>query len=117
MTNNATIAAGSDAPVESIDPKLGLYSAISRQDHSGHPVGGWRPQERMTNAEAIAAFTKHAAWAGFRENDLGQIKKGFLADLTIFDLDPMTTPAQTLLESQVQMTIVAGKIEYENQTP
>ena len=117
MTANATIAAGSDAPVESIDPRLGLYSAVSRQDHAGLPAGGWRPQERMTGAEAIAAFTKNAAWAGFRENDLGQIREGFLADLTVFDIDPVNAPAEALLKAQVQMTIVAGKIAYTIQTP
>jgi len=113
MTANATIAAGSDAPVESIEPKLGLYAAITRQDKVGHPEKGWRPAERMTPHEAVASFTKHAAWASFREKDLGQIRKGFLADMTVLDVNPLVDSSTSLRDANIEMTIINGEIVYE----
>ena len=58
MTSNATIATGSDAPVESIEPLLGLYAAITRQDVHGKPGAGWFPEQSMTITEALTAFER-----------------------------------------------------------
>ena len=66
----------------------------------------------MSGAEAVAAFTKNAAWSAFREDDLGQIKPGYVADFTVFDLDPIKASANKLLEAKVEMTVVGGRTEY-----
>jgi hypothetical protein len=66
--SGARLALGSDFPVESVDPRLGLHSATTRTDGEGHPVGGWLPQEKLTAWEALRGFTRDAAWAGFAED-------------------------------------------------
>jgi predicted amidohydrolase YtcJ len=113
LTNNATIAAGSDAPVENIAPKFGLYAAMTRQDISGNPKGGWYPDQIMNAHEAVAAFTKNAAYAAFRESEIGVIKAGNLADLSVLNIDPFNDEAMKLLGDIIEMTIVNGKIVYE----
>ena len=70
------IALGSDFPVESPDPRLGLYAAVTRQDLTGFPPGGWMASQRLTPAEALRGFTSDAAWAGFMEREVGRLEPG-----------------------------------------
>ena len=63
----ARLACGSDFPVESANPFFGIYAAVTRPDQEGWPEGGWRPEERMTREEALACFTRDAAWAAGME--------------------------------------------------
>jgi len=113
LTANATIAAGSDAPVERIEPKFGLYSAMTRQDTKGWPEGGWYSGQAMTASEAVASFTKNAAFAAFRESELGQIKVGYLADLTVLNTNPFEDKPKGLLGDIIELTIVNGKIRFQ----
>ena len=82
------LAFGSDAPVEDHAPMWGIWAAVTRQDRKGHPEGGWLPTQRMTAVEAIFAFTGGAAYAVHREDDLGRLKPGYFADLTLLSEDP-----------------------------
>jgi predicted amidohydrolase YtcJ len=107
------IAAGSDAPVESIDPLPGLYAAVTRQDASGRPDGGWHPEQRLTRSEALRAFTSWAAYSSFTEKDLGTLEPGKLGDLTVFDRDVVRCEPRELLEAHPVMTVVGGEIVYE----
>ncbi len=75
------LAFGSDFPVESPDPFPGLSAAISRQDPSGEPKGGWRPQERVSLGQAIHGFTTGAAYAGFAETRMGGLDSGQMGGL------------------------------------
>jgi predicted amidohydrolase YtcJ len=104
-------AAGSDFPVEEVSPLFGIYAAVTRQDTSGAPAGGWYPMQRMTLDEAISAFTYDAAYAGFAEATRGRIAVGRLADLTV--LDGALAADRSLLERKVALTIVGGEIVYE----
>jgi predicted amidohydrolase YtcJ len=101
LASGATIAAGSDAPVEEVSPLLGIYAAVSRRDRSGAPAGGWMPEQRMTRLEALAAFTRGAAYASFREAEAGRIAR-----------DPLAVPEDELPRLQVMLTIVAGTVEF-----
>lgn len=105
---------GSDFPVEQVNPLLGIYAAVTRQDGSGNPEGGWHPEQRMTMAEAIRGFTIWAAYAAFREDVLGSIETGKLADFTILDTDILTEKPKKLLTTKVLYTIVGGKIRYRS---
>lgn len=105
------LASGSDFPVEEVSPLLGIYAAVTRQDASGAPAGGWYPAQRMTLEEAIASFTYGAAYASFQEASLGRIAAGRIADLTVLD-GPLAAD-RTLLERKVAMTIVGGELVYE----
>jgi len=109
----ARIALGSDFPVEAVNPMFGLYAAVTRQDQSGEPAGGWMPGERLTITEAIRGFTADAAWAAFEETSRGTIEPGKLADLTIVDSNPLETPPAELFRIPVRMTIVGGEVVYE----
>ncbi|MGH2901357.1 MAG: amidohydrolase, partial [Solirubrobacteraceae bacterium] len=73
LENHIPFAAGSDFPVEQVSPILGLYSAVTRQDGKGMPAGGWYPAQRMTLEEAVAAFTRGAAYAEFAEDARGML--------------------------------------------
>jgi predicted amidohydrolase YtcJ len=106
----ARLAGGSDFPVESENPLLGFYAAITRQDLRGEPAGGWRSSERLTRREALALFTSDAAWAAFEEKSRGKIAPGFAADLTVFRGDPMTAPEREIPGIATVMTIVNGRI-------
>ncbi len=106
------IPGGSDAPVESIDPLLGLYAAVTRQDVHGAPEAGWHPEQRLTRSEALRAFTSWAAYASFTEADLGTLEVGKRADLTLFDRDVLRCPAPDLLSTRVKMTVVGGDVVF-----
>lgn len=81
------LAFGSDFPVENPNPFPGLAAAISRQDMSGQPAGGWQAHERISLQQAFAAFTADAAFAGFSEDNVGRLGKGLYADFLILDRD------------------------------
>ena len=107
------VAFGSDFPVESPNPFPGLSAAISRQDINGEPVGGWMPKERVSFEQALAAFTRGAAYAGFAERKIGSLEEGKWADFIIVDRDIGSADAQTLARTQVLETWVAGKKVWE----
>jgi predicted amidohydrolase YtcJ len=109
-SGGARLAGGSDFPVESENPLLGFYAAITRQDLRGEPSGGWRSSEKLTRREALALFTSDAAWAAFEEKSRGKIAPGFAADLTVFRGDPMTAPERDIPRIGTMMTIVNGRI-------
>lgn len=107
------LALGSDFPVESADPRLGLYAAVTRQDLQGQPAGGWLPGERLTREEALRGFTLDAAWSLFLEKEVGSLEVGKRADLVVFARDVMTVPEAEIPKVEVDYTLVDGKIEYE----
>ena len=113
LDSGAHLTAGSDFPVERVAPLLGLYAAVTRQDAKGNPEGGWQAEQRMTLEEAIWAFTAEAAYAAFVEDYRGVLKPGFVADLTIFDRK--LQPDATLLQTEVDMTVVGGAVKFEDE--
>lgn len=112
----ARLAFNSDLTGSDHDIFYGLHSAITRQDKTGQPAGGWYPDQRMTAEEAVRGYSTWAAYAGFAEQDLGQIAVGRLADLSALTVDPMTTTAdtaKTLLDGRVRLTVVGGRIAFD----
>ena len=87
----------------------GLAAAISRQDLQGQPPGGWIPSERLSFEQALDAYTRGAAYAGFAEDRIGSLGPGKWADFVIVDRDPTAVDAQSLGRTQVLETWVAGK--------
>jgi predicted amidohydrolase YtcJ len=80
---------------------------------SGQPPGGWIPSERLTFDQALAAYTRGGAYAGFAEAKIGALEPGKWADFIIVDRDPIKVDAQALARTQVLETWVAGKKMWE----
>ena len=113
LASGAHLALGSDFPVESPDPRLGLYAAVTRQDREGHPPGGWFPDQRLSAAEALRGFTTDAAYAGKDEAEVGKLAPGMRADFVVLASDPLSVPAAQLDDLVVESTWVDGKPVYE----
>ena len=113
LRSGAKLAFGSDFPVESPNPFPGLAAAISRQDMQGQPPGGWIPAERLTFEQALTAFTRDAAYAGYAEGKIGSLEPGKWADFILVDRDPTKIDAQSLARTEVLETWVAGKKVWE----
>lgn len=113
--SGAVIAAGSDFPVESYKPLLGFYAAVTRETTDGYPVNGWRPSEKMTREEALASFSRGAAYAAFEEDVAGMLAPGKRADMTVFNLDIMEVPPDEILDAEVVMTVVGGRVVFQQE--
>ena len=106
------VVGGTDAPVERGDPLIEFYAAVSRHDLNGFQGPDWRPEEAVTRRQALAIFTSAPAYASFREDDLGTIEVGKLADFTAFDVDLMTAPVADIPKGHAVLTVVGGKVAY-----
>ena len=113
LRSGARIAFGSDFPVESPNPFPGLAAAVSRQDMGGQPPRGWLAHERLNLTQALNAFTRGAAYAGFAEQRIGSLEPGKWADFIIIDRDINGANPQELARTQVLETWVAGKKVWE----
>src|SRR5688572_30040943 len=115
----ARLALGSDAPVESPNPFLGLYAAVTRRRADGSPSPeGWYPEQKLTMAEAWEGFTLGPAYAAYMENRLGRLAPNYLADLIVLDAsqDPFTCAPEDLLTMQSSATMVGGEWVYTSLT-
>jgi hypothetical protein len=110
---NVPLAFGSDFPVEHVNPMLGIYAAVTRQDLKGQPPGGWLPDQRVSRLQALAGFTRGAAYAAFMEHEVGTLKPGMRADFVMLDGDPMTVPPRGIADLKPLSTWVDGKVVYK----
>jgi predicted amidohydrolase YtcJ len=104
-------AFGSDWPVVTMDPRVGLHVATTRTTPEGQPEGGWYPEQRITLAEAIDGYTSAAAYASFDELRKGRIARDMLADVVILSSD-VFVPGARVLDAAVDTTIFDGKVVY-----
>jgi len=109
----ARLVFSSDLPGSDWSPFYGLHSAITRQDTSGAPFGGWYPSQRMTPEEAVRGYTVWSAYAAFDEQDAGTIAVGKRADLTVLNVDPFRVDGPTLLRGEVVTTMSRGRVTYQ----
>jgi hypothetical protein len=112
LDHGVPLAFGTDWPVAPLDPILGLYAAVTRAPLDGRNPNGWIPEQKITLAQAVEAYTMGSAFAEFQEHKKGSITPGKLADLVIlsdniFDLKP-----EAIRNVKVQTTIVGGKVVY-----
>lgn len=104
---------GTDSPVESCNPFLSMYCAVTRKDEHLKPEGGWHPQEAMTREEALRSYTNWAAYAAFEEQLKGSIEPGKLADFVVIDRDYMKCPEEEIKDICSLQTVVGGEVVYE----
>lgn len=101
---------GSDAPVESPNPFLGLHAAVARRRPDGSPSeAGWYPNQRLDLEEALRGYTTGPAYAAGLENQLGRLSPGYYADLIVLNQDPFECPAQDLYQLKPAGTMVGGE--------
>ena len=113
LDTGVTIANGTDAPVEAVNSLRTFHAAITRENETNQPPGGWYPAQRMTRAEALKSMTIWAARANFMETVAGTIAPGKYADFTVLDRDWMRVAPEAIMATRVLATYSAGKPVYE----
>jgi hypothetical protein len=113
LDHKVRVAFGTDWPVAPLDPLQTVYAAVTRATLDGRRPGGWVPEQKVSVAEALEAYTAGAAYAEFQEREKGAIRAGMLADLVLLSGDPLRVPPEGIRDLKVQMTIVGGRIVYE----
>jgi predicted amidohydrolase YtcJ len=110
----AKLAFGSDWPVAPLSPILGIDAAVHRRTLDGKHPEGWFPEQKISVKEALEAYTKGSAYAAFRENDLGTLETGQLADLAVLSRD-ILNPAERdrIPDTEVLLTMVGGRVVWE----
>jgi predicted amidohydrolase YtcJ len=111
--NGVRLAFGTDYPVVDINPLRGIYACVTRQLTDGTPDHGWEPQERLHARDCFLAYTVGSAYAQFEEQRKGTIGPGMLADIVVYPRDLNQTRSSDILTLHVVMTIVGGKIVYQ----
>lgn len=106
------LAFGTDWPVEPLNPMVGLYAAVTRQDTTGYPPEGWYPEERISMGEAIMAYTLGAAYASGNESWCGTLQPGKVADFVVLDRDLFQVLPREILQTKVLATYLEGKAIY-----
>jgi predicted amidohydrolase YtcJ len=104
---------GSDWPVAPLDPILGIDAAVTRATLDGKNPEGWFPEQKVTVAEALRAYTLENAYAAFMEAKTGSITPGKYADLVLLGQDLFRIPPGRIKETRVDMTVMGGKVVYE----
>lgn len=113
LDHGAHVTFGSDWPVAPLDPVAGLAAAVFRQTIDGKQPGGFVPEQRISLAEALTAYTKANAYAGFQEDRLGMIAAGQLADFTVMDRDLFQCSVDDLAKASVLLTVVNGEERFK----
>ncbi|MFO7741260.1 MAG: amidohydrolase, partial [Anaerolineae bacterium] len=113
LAAGVTLAFGSDAPVADPNPLWGIHAAVTRQRRDGSPPGGWYPEQRLTVAEAVWAFTMGPAIVSGQQADLGTLAPGKRADVVVLDRDIFTIDPMDIHHAQVVMTVFSGEVVYE----
>jgi predicted amidohydrolase YtcJ len=106
----ATLALGSDVPVDTPDPWRILHAAINRGNDAEPDRLAWLPDQALSVAQAIWGYTVGAAYAGGQEERQGSLAPGKLADLIVVSDDPLTAPPERIAQMQVLATLVGGQL-------
>ena len=110
MKSGAHVTNGTDAPVEDVSPIACYYAAVTRRTKDGRT---FYPEQRMSRMEALRSYTSENAYSGFEEKIKGALGPGMLGDITVLSKDILTVPDDEILKTEVDYTIVGGKIAYQ----
>ena len=113
LQTGAKVINGTDAPVEPINPIASFFASVTRQTLDGQPDGGYEASQKMTREQALRSYTLDAAYGAKEEHLKGSIEVGKLADFTVFSQDIMEIPDSELMSTQVDFTIINGKIQFQ----
>jgi predicted amidohydrolase YtcJ len=110
LNHGVRLAFGTDWDVAPLNPMLTIYAAVTRATLDGKHPNGWFPEQKLTVAEAVAAYTMGSAYAEFQEREKGSITVGKLADMVLLDSDIFTVPPEAIRRVRVVTTIVGGDV-------
>jgi predicted amidohydrolase YtcJ len=113
LDHGARLALGTDWDVAPLNPLLTIYAAVTRATLDGKNPGGWVPEQRLSVAEAVEAYTMGSAYAEFQENEKGSITPGKLADMVILSDDIFGIDPKLIRTVQVETTILGGKVVWQ----
>ena len=113
LKNGVRLAFGTDYDVEPISPFRGLYACVTRERPEGGPRNGWEPQEKISLADCIRAYTSGSAYAQFEEGKKGELKVGEYADFVVLSDDLTKIPPAQYAKVRVLRTVVGGRIVYQ----
>ena len=113
LDRGVRLAFGTDWSVAPLNPLLGLFAAVTRETLDGKHPGGWVPEQKITLAEAVEAYTLGSAFAEFQEKDKGTLAPGKLADLVVLSADIFRIDPHALRDAKVDLTMVGGKIVFQ----
>jgi predicted amidohydrolase YtcJ len=113
LDKGVRLSFGTDWPVAPLNPMLSLHAATTRATLDGKNPDGWVPEQKIAIADAVAAYTRAAAFAEFQERDKGTIGRGKLADLVILTDDILAIPPAQIKDVRVLTTIAGGKVVYQ----
>jgi len=108
LNHGATLAFGTDWPVEDLSAIAGIHAAVTRN--------GWQPQDSISVAEALRAYTLGSAFAAFWERDMGSIAPGKLADFTVLSENIFAYNPREIKDAKVLMTVAGGEVVYDSRT-
>ncbi|ACB85505.1 amidohydrolase [Natranaerobius thermophilus] len=111
LNNKITVACNSDMISAHYNPFYGMYSAVARKTSQGKSLGA---REKISREEMLRLFTINSAYLTFEENTKGSIEAGKLADIAVLSHDLLTCPESDILKTDVNMTIIDGKIVHSN---
>ncbi len=115
LDSAGVMAIGTDCPVVDNDPFLEIYRAVTRLHNDGQPTGGWNPEQKLTMAEVLKAYTYGSAYGTHREDELGTLEAGKLADIVVLDRNLFKTKGEDIRSTKVKLTIMDGKAIYEDE--
>ena len=113
VSTGANLMNGTDAPVEPVNPLGSFYASVTRQTLGGTPENGYEPDQKLTREQALRAYTINNAYGAFEEDIKGTIEIGKVADFTVFSKDIMKVEPKKILSTEVEYTIVDGKVVYQ----
>lgn len=118
LDHGVRLALGTDWEVAPLDPMQTIYAAVTRATLDGKNPGGWFPEQKLTVAEAVEAYTMGSAYAEFQEMEKGSVTPGKLADFVILSEDIFSIPPENVRNVHVVKTILGGRVIFETfQTP
>jgi predicted amidohydrolase YtcJ len=117
LDEHVPLAFGSDYPVEDPNPFPGMADAVTREDASGDPPGGFLPNQKISLTQAFAAFTTGAAYAAKAEDRIGSLTPGHYADFILLDRDPFQVDSKSLRDTKVLETWIGGVRAYVRKDP
>jgi predicted amidohydrolase YtcJ len=109
----AILAFGSDWDVAPMKPLLGIYAAVTRRPLDGSRPNGWVPEQKISVAESVRAYTMGSAYASFEENRKGSLEPGKLADFVVLSDDIFHIDPPKIWDTKVDLTVMGGKVVYE----